>query len=597
MPVSRRRVWLAIAGLIVLVHLVVSLSVEWGHFQRQYWLTAFGNLLQTALLAAVLAAMLLNTIGTRGRRRAFWSLMALGSGLWLTGQVLWTWYEIVRRTEVPNPFVADVVVFLHIVPMMGALAIRPHLPSSESRQRLGYIDFLLLMLWWLYLYLILVIPWQYVQFSEALYGYSFNLLYDIEKFVLMAGAGLLWLTTKGLWKRVYGHLFGATALYELGSHWVNIAIDTKAYYTGSLYDVPLVASMAWFVWVALLAQKLAPGVAVEEEGGHHAMWPARLAMATVLSIPLLIFWSVFGSAAPQMVRDFRLVVSLGAFLVFSFLVFWRQHTLDHELLRLLRASEESLARQKVLQDELVRSAKLAAMGQLVAGAAHEINNPLTAILGYADMLESDPALNDQERGLADKIRRQARRTRELVGNLISFARQSPAEKKRVDVNAIIASAVKMRQSQLGKQNIFLEMHLKPELPAVMADESHLFQVFSHLINNAADAMAAGGGGPLAIRTFHENDYVVAEFSDTGPGVADPQRVFDPFYTTKPVGKGTGLGLSAAYGIVAEHGGQIVCANRPQGGASFVVRLPAVVEAKPLPGAIAGAAANRPPVTH
>ncbi len=597
MTVSRRSVWLAIAGLIVLVHLLVSLGVEWGHVERGYWLTSFGNLLQTALLAAALAAMVLNVVATRGRRRAFWSLMALGCGLWLTSQVLWTWYEIVLRTEVPNPFVADVVVFLHIVPMMGALALRPHLPSGESRQRLSYIDFLLLLLWWLYLYLVLVIPWQYVQFDEALYGYSFNLLYDFEKLLLMAGAGLLWLTTKGLWKRVYGHLFGATALYELGSHWVNIAIDTKSYYTGSLYDVPLVASMAWFVWVGLLAQKLAPGVPAEEEGRHHAMWPAKLAMAAVLSIPLLIFWSVFGSTAPPMVRDFRLLISLSAFLVFSFLVFWRQHTLDRELLRLLRTSEESLARQKMLQDELVRSAKLAAMGQLVAGAAHEINNPLAAILGYADLLESDPALNEQERGLADKIRRQARRTRELVGNLISFARQSPAEKKRVDVNVAIANAVKMRQPQLGKQNIFLEMHLKPDLPAVVADESHLFQVFSHLINNAADAMAANGGGPLTIRTGREGDQVVMEFSDAGPGVADPQRVFDPFYTTKPVGKGTGLGLSAAYGIIAEHGGQIVCSNRPQGGASFVVRLPAAPEVAPLPGAMTGAAANRPPVSH
>ncbi|HXE91505.1 MAG TPA: ATP-binding protein [Terriglobales bacterium] len=596
MTLSRRRYWLAITGFIILVHLMVSLGVKWGHLERQYWLTAFGNLLQTALLAAVLAAMLLNVIGTRGRRRAFWSLMALGSGLWLTAQLLWTWYEIVRRTEVPNPFVADVVVFLHIVPMMGALAVRPHLPGSQSRQRLGYIDFLLLLLWWLYLYLILVIPWQYVKFDEALYGFSFNLLYDVEKLVLTVGAGWLWLTTQGMWKRVYGHLFGATALYELGSHWVNIAIDAKAYYTGSLYDVPLVASMAWFVWIGLLAQKLAPGVPAEEEGRHQAMWPAKLAMGAVFSIPLLIFWSVFISTAPQMVRDFRLLVSLGAFVVFCLLVFWRQHTLDRELLRLLRTSEESLARQKMLQDELVRSAKLAAMGQLVAGAAHEINNPLTAILGYADLLESNPALSEQERSLADKIRRQARRTRELVSNLISFARQSPAEKKRVDVNAAIASAVKMRQSQLAKQNIVLEMHLKSELPAVMADESHLFQVFSHLINNAADAMAAGGGGPLTIRTSRDGKDVVMEFSDAGPGVADPQRVFDPFYTTKPVGKGTGLGLSAAYGIVAEHGGQIVCANRPQGGATFIVRLPAAPDVAPPPAAAAGAA-NRAPVTH
>ncbi|MGH9650339.1 MAG: sensor histidine kinase, partial [Terriglobales bacterium] len=245
--------------------------------------------------------------------------------------------------------------------------------------------------------------------------------------------------------------------------------------------------------------------------------------------------------------------------------------------RLLRASEESLERQKALQDELIRSEKLASMGCLVAGAAHEINNPLTAILGYADMLEADPAIPEAQRGLAGKVRQQARRTHELVSNLVRFAKRAPGEKSRVSVGSVLSSAIKMRSSELAEKMIFLEAQTKLSLPDVWADEHQLMTIFLHLINNAADAMSTEGGGLLTVRSREENGHVVLEFSDTGPGVKDTQRVFDPFYTTKPVGKGTGLGLSVVYGIVQEHGGHIECFNRPEGGATFVVKLPVAAE--------------------
>ena len=135
---------------------------------------------------------------------------------------------------------------------------------------------------------------------------------------------------------------------------------------------------------------------------------------------------------------------------------------------------------------------------------------------------------------------------------------------------------------IAEKMIFLEAQTKLSLPDVFADEQQLLTIFVQLINNAADAMSAEGGGMLTVRSREEGERVVLEFSDTGPGVKDTQRVFDPFYTTKPVGKGTGLGLSVVYGIVQEHGGSIECFNRPEGGATFVVKLPVAPEGAPKP---------------
>ncbi len=588
MSASRVSWWVPAAGVLLAVHAVVSLT-----WQKSFALTVFGNITQTALLTIAFFVMWLNVRPARGSVRGFWMLMTVGCGMWLAAQVLWTWFELVLRREVPNPFLGDVIFFLHVVPMMGALALRPHLDSGQRRLRLGSVDFLLLLLWWVYLYLLLVIPWQYVTMSLPLYGFSFNVLYDVEKMLFLAVLGALWVRTEGPWKSIYAHLFGAACLYMIASQYINLAIDAETYFTGSLLDVPLAGSMAWFVWAGLRGHKLAPGGEVAAKPGpHREIWPSWLAMAALLSIPPLMAWAHFVSPAPVEVRNFRLLVSLLAVLVLAFLVFLKQHLLDQELLRLLRASEESLENQKRLQGELIRSEKLASLGRLVAGAAHEINNPLTAILGYADMLSSDSSLAETHRTLAEKIRQQARRTRELVGNLISFSRQAPGEKVLVNVNSVVTNAVKLRQPELGAKNIFLELQAKPGLPGIVAHEQQLLQVCLQLISNAADAMGQQGGGLLMVRTRQENKQVVLEFSDTGPGVRDPQYVFDPFYTTKPVGKGSGLGLSAAYGIIEEHNGQIVCLNRPEGGATFLVMLP--VGEAPKPAAAPAPAASAEP---
>ena len=174
---------------------------------------------------------------------------------------------------------------------------------------------------------------------------------------------------------------------------------------------------------------------------------------------------------------------------------------------------------------------------------------------------------------------QAQRTKELVSNLLDFARQTPGQKTRVDVNALVQTVLKLSETRLQRRQIRTELDMGLRLPSVSADKNQLLQVFLHLVRNAVDAMEPQGGGVLRTVTRAEENEVVIEFSDTGVGLKDPERVFDPFYTTKAIGQGTGLGLSAAYGIVQEHHGTIVCHNRAEGGAIFQVRLAALPREK------------------
>jgi PAS domain S-box-containing protein len=224
------------------------------------------------------------------------------------------------------------------------------------------------------------------------------------------------------------------------------------------------------------------------------------------------------------------------------------------------------------QEQLLQSEKMSAVGQLISGVAHELNNPLTAILGYAQLLEG-AGLDHRSADYVRKLFKQAQRTHRVVQNLLSFARQRKPQKQEVDLCKVLEESLTLREYDLKVNNVSLEREIPADLPSVVADPHQLEQVFLNIINNALDAMVEGeGSGVLKVRVFKKDAFVCVEFDDSGPGIKDPSRIFDPFYTTKSVGKGTGLGLSICYGIVKEHGGEIVARNREEGGATIEVRL-------------------------
>jgi len=344
---SGRRWTLAILAL-VCAHIVVSVVVPRGFF-----LTAFGDILQNCVLFAAAIAFLANVRTDSAKPRLFWALMGLGLAFWLVSQVMWTFFEVALRHEAPNPFVGDVILFLHVVPMMAAVAVQPHLQQDGRGSRAGSLDFALLMTWWLFLYLFVVIPWQYVHLSESAYGSSFDLLYFSEELVLAAGLLLVRRTSRGAWRSIYLQLFGATVLYCGASLIASEAIDMHVYYTGSLYDVPLLASMAWFVRIGFLGRQAQLEDTVDDPPARGlGIWKARVAMASVFVTPLMLAWAQFAENAPHRVRTYRLFLTVGVMLVMGVLVFLKQHLLDQELLNLLRLSRQNLDEMCRLKDEL-----------------------------------------------------------------------------------------------------------------------------------------------------------------------------------------------------------------------------------------------------
>jgi len=249
----------------------------------------------------------------------------------------------------------------------------------------------------------------------------------------------------------------------------------------------------------------------------------------------------------------------------------------------------------MLQAKLMHAEKMVAVGQLVSGVAHEVNNPLTAILGFADLLLENPELSDEVKDDLQVIVQESHRTREIVQNLLSFARQTRPEKQPVDVNQVLRRTISLRSYDLGSHGIELREVFDPRLPEVIGDAHQLQQVFLNILNNACDAVRESKRrGKIVITTAQSNGSIEVRFKDNGTGITNPDRIFDPFYTTKEVGKGTGLGLSICYGIVREHSGEVICFNNHGSpGATFTIRLPhAALEGSDPKAKVKVAAAGR-----
>ena len=567
-PLRRHRWFIAAAG-ITLAFVVVCLASHKGAS-----LNVFSDIYGLILMLIALGAALANARTQPGKQRSFWLLMAAGILLWASNQAAWTVLEGLLHREIPDPFFFDIVLFFHAVPMFAAVAWRPDLLSKEGKVLQGVLNLLMLMGWWIFLYAFIVFPHQYVSFDLGKYNVLYDRLYGVENVLLVGVLVLAVSTSSGGWRRLYAHLLAAMAVYSINSQLLDRATADSSYYSGSLYDIPLIATIAWIAAAGLSARewdlKSVPF-------NLHRRWRKlipRLAMLAILSLPVLGLWTVLLDPSAPAARRFRIFTVLAAMLVLGAFVFLRQFFQDQALISLLRESRRAYESQKRLQTQLVQKEKLASLGNLVAGAAHEINHPLNAIMTFSEELWTRERLTDDQTSLLRKIVNQARRTGDLVANLLSFAQQAPGQKNLVDLGLLLHRATHMLESRRQSGVIHVQLSVAPDFPRVVANANQLFQAFVEIIENAMDALDEVGGGSLEITANRRGPEVVLTFSDSGPGLRDPQRVFDPFYTTKPVGKGTGLGLSAVYGVIQDHNGQIACQNKPEGGALFIIRLPA-----------------------
>jgi PAS domain S-box-containing protein len=228
-----------------------------------------------------------------------------------------------------------------------------------------------------------------------------------------------------------------------------------------------------------------------------------------------------------------------------------------------------------LQAKLMHTEKMAALGQLVSGVAHEVNNPLAAIIGFTDLLLENPEIPGPAQEELRVILQEAQRTRVIVHNLLSFARQMPAQREPLQVNAVLRQTLKLRAYDFSNHGVELREKFEEGLPIVLGDPHQLQQVFLNILNNAYDALQeTRRPGKIEVSTAQRNGRLEIIFRDNGCGISHPERIFDPFFTTKEVGKGTGLGLSICYGIVRAHRGEILARNNPDGiGCTFIIRLP------------------------
>jgi diguanylate cyclase (GGDEF)-like protein len=293
-------------------------------------LAAVSDIVGGLLMLSALIAFAKPATASRGRIRWFWMLQAAGWGLWICDQLVWITYDLILQKKVPAMHPADALLFLAGAPMIAGLLLRPHRQSSERSTRLGVLDFLLLLLWWLYLYVSFVVCWQYISPNEPAYSRNFDRLSTAETIVFASIVLVFWRETSGRWKTFYACLGGAVVFNGVAFYVINGAIARDVYFTGSWYDIPYCASFAIFMAVGLLGTGLSP----EPEkvaGESYGSWISNLAMMAVLSLPIIAIYALLDPRLPRSVSNFRVLATLATMFMMAFVLFIQHRRLNREL--------------------------------------------------------------------------------------------------------------------------------------------------------------------------------------------------------------------------------------------------------------------------
>jgi signal transduction histidine kinase len=527
-----------------------------------------------AVYASALAAylFLLRAREVAGRERTFWRLLATGCALWIASDLfgILAWPEPVR---LGMEFFCVTFTLLPKIAVMCALVMQPEVSEGELRDPVVRYEAALVGLWWLYLYLMFVTPWRWVQPSQREFWSTFIALHKFQDATLVAWLAMLAISSRGRWRRTYLNLATGAGLLALAIGPMYRAWSAKSWLSAMIFE----ALVAWaFLWLALAPfiaggkpeqTVLRPGAAALGTGNV-------LASLTSFGIPVLAIWSRFLSSTPDPVRKFRLLVSFGTLAVGVFLVYLWQDVADLQGDRLVGTLETSVVERRRLQGHFAEAEKLVSLGHLAAGAAHEINNPVAAMMGYAELLRSDPSASERVRELGRKIGEQARRIRNLVQNLLSLGEQTAWEEQTVDVAALLQSAAELRLMGGRHRNESLRIDTAERPLEVRGDPGRLLQVFYRILlalsgedhQKAVDILARRD--PAAGR-------IVVEFVErqVGSPVAPVQEIYD----AQRAQKGISLSLSVCDAIIKEHEGSIVHENLPDGRRRFRIGLPALTK--------------------
>ncbi len=522
----------------------------------------------------------------RGQVRTFWNLNAIHGVTWAIGQAVWTYYDLARG-GVPVISPTDPLFFVSSIPLAAALYGRPERDRPRWLFDIVLLDLVLIALFSAFVYVYFVVSVAITDGNQQLYHTNLTQLLNAGNLVLAVWAIWVWRTAPSpAWRRMLGVYAIGLSLTFAGGIVYDIVDQNGIYVPGALWD------LSWMLPYVVMG--LAAAVAYDEklfEPAEEAPALARLPVVSLIAIALFVAIPAIDEIARRLLdvseatRSLRTRLALAMMIPFGVVVVVREFLSRRAL---LRAGQELVS----TREQLVQKEKLAAVGQLVSGVAHELNNPLQGVLGYAElMLAGRPSAGETEELRA--IRDNANRAAGIVRNLMTFAGRTRSARGWQQINRVVRDAVAVREPHLRTAGIDLRLDVADRLPLVYVDHARLEDVLVNLIQNAEAAIASRREGKtrasvpqrvrgeivIATRWQGDPDRLLVEVTDNGSGLRDEDlpRVFDPFFTTREVGQGTGLGLSVCYGIVREHGGQITARNAEVGGAVFTIELPVMAE--------------------
>lgn len=416
----RQKLYLGVASGILVLHLGGA-----AFARPSFALTMFGDAIPCVLLALAVLAMQQNFRNATGILPVFWKVFAGGTAMMLLSQAYWFYYDWRRLTATPSPVFGDSLFMLAQVFVLSALALRPHSASAGRDLRIRSLDFLLLSLWWLCLYGYFALPWQILFHDFSHYNPAYYLIVFLQHAAIVLATAVLSFRKTGAWRRFYMLLTLAFALIGAGNLILSIAIDNGTYASGGFYDTPFFFAIYLLIVIACHGVTLQPH---EDDSPNRelvqSVWTARFAMLVMLSLPFIALWGFRARDLPHALSVFRLRLVFGSMFVLGTLVYWKLSLLSRELVRLVHLTRDSIENLNIVQRQVGQSEKFVALGRLAAGAAHEISNPLTAILGYSELLADIPSLSGQDHQGAQHIREQVHRAQAAVASLRSTLRQN-----------------------------------------------------------------------------------------------------------------------------------------------------------------------------
>lgn len=382
--------------------------------EGSYPLTVAGNLFPIFCSLLITIPCWKNSRTAAGPVRIFWVLLAASFAFQILSQLYFGYFEVILRRDVSGPW-GDCLFFLLAVPLLAALSLCPHSESVSGKLRFRYLDLVILLLWWLCLYSYFALPWSLVIDDTAKFTATNNALLIAEDSVVLSILAIYRWKTVGVWKRFYSRFFAAFLIFAAGGYLQNFMETLNLYYSGGWADFPLNIGMFGFVILTENSGNLMPEpVNSHQKRSSPGLWSARLAMLAMLSLPILAAVGFLSSRVPVAIIDFRLRLICFAILALGLVVFVRLHLSEREIARLVKVTQSSVEGLKAVQARIAQSQKMVALGRLAAGAAHEINNPLTAIMGYADLLHDDANLSADELRSATRIKQEVRRAQSAI---------------------------------------------------------------------------------------------------------------------------------------------------------------------------------------